>query len=365
MSKPKRILQVVTSMNRGGAETMLMNYYRALNKSRIQFDFLVHRKERGAYDDEIEALGGRIFRAPKIRPWTYLKYFLWLKSFFKEHSNDYVAVHGHIQENSGFAFYYAKKNKIERRIATSHIAHVKVDYKYIFRLFAKSLFNNTITKRIACGVLAGQYLYGKKNFQIFTNAIETAKYSFDQDKRNNLRKTLNIYENDIIVGHVGRFFEQKNHKFIIDIFYKFKQTHSNSKLVLIGEGVLRSQIEDYSTERGLSDSIIFTGNVSNVNDYLQIFDIFLMPSLYEGLPVSVIEAQASGLPCVLSSTIDKECDITGNVSFVSLNNPIEEWCHAIDKASLHIRKDESEKIKGAGYDVNENIKVLMSLYGCD
>ena len=360
MEKKIKILQVLTVMGRGGAETMVMNYYRALNKNIYQFDFLVHRKERGEYDDEIELMGGEIYRAFPIRPWNYISYFHYSNAFFKEHASKYVAVHCHIQENSGFVLKYAAKYGIKNRLCTSHIADVGIDYKYPFRLFAK-LYESNITTRLACGVEAGRFLYGKKIFQVFPNAIPTSKFIYNQSVALTFRKQRK-WSNLKIIGNISRLNPQKNHTFVIDIFKEIHKLDSKTILVLVGDGYLRSSLRKKVEDLGLKDVVFFEGIQSNVSDYLNVFDIFLFPSLYEGLPVSIIEAQASGVKCFLSDTIDKTVDITGDISFLPLSLSPKGWAIEILNSLPYQRKVNLHKIEEAGYDVNKNIQNLLNLY---
>ena len=356
-----RVLQVVAVMNQGGAENMIMNYYRAADKSKIQFDFLVHYPKRGFFDDEIEKMGGHIYRAMPIRPWNYSKYFKWLDSFFKEH-HDYVAIHSHIQENSGLVFKYAVKYGIKIRIANSHIADLGIDYKYLFRQFGKYYLNKYVTDRFACGKEAGNFLYGNKDFYVFKNAIKVDNFVFNTVKRNEERTILNIPKDAIVIGHVGRFNPQKNHTFLIDIFKEIYSKNNKAVLVMVGDGGLRNSIEDKVKSCGLSGSVYFLGLRSNVHEIMQAFDVLLFPSLDEGLPVSIIEAQASGLQCILSDTIDKDTDVTGNCRFVSLSTSIAEWADITLKSAQAIREDNTLKIQAAGYDVTKNIEWLTNFY---
>lgn len=361
--QPYRVLQVVATMNRGGTETMLMNHFRALDRSKVQFDFIVHYPFKNAYDEEIKSLGGRIFIAPKIRPWTYFSYFSWLDRFFQEHACEYVAVHSHIQENSGFVLYYAKKYGINFRLASSHIAPVHLDYKYIFREFARIYLNKSVTTRLACGNDAGKHLFKNKSFQVMHNAIDSNMFKYDESTRTTIRKQLNLDDNCFVIGNVGRFGSQKNHNFIIDVFEVLTQKYSDVKLLLVGDGGLMDKIKNQVAAKGIDDKVMFLGVRNDINKLLQAFDVFFMPSLYEGLPVSVIEAQAAGLPCLLSDTIDKETDITGNIKFLSLKTPISIWVDELLKLKDFKRFDTSSSIKGAGYDVAENLKLLIPLYG--
>lgn len=364
MAKPPfRILQVLTAMNRGGAETMVMNHYRALNRDKVQFDFLVHRIEKGDYDDEIEALGGRIFRAFPIRPWSYYKYFCWLDKFFKEHEGEFLAVHGHIQENSGFALKYARKHGISNLVASSHIAELGLDLKYPFRKFGKIWTKKYATIRLACGTKAGEFLYENLNFKLFNNAIDANRYRFFPATRKLMRKQFDIADDNFVIGSVARFSPQKNHAFIIKCFVETLKLIPSARLMLVGTGVLMEDVKELTKRLEVFDKVIFTGLRADVPDLLQAFDVFLMPSVFEGLPVSVIEAQAAGLPCVLSDVIDSETDITGNLTFESLSSPLSLWAKDIADCQHIVRKDSFDAIEKNGYDIHSNITKLLSFYG--
>lgn len=361
--QPYRILQIVSTLNRGGTETMIMNHYRKIDKSMMQFDFLVHGNIKGDYEDEILESGGKIFRAPLIRPWTYPKYFKWLDAFFKEHANDFHAVHGHIQENTGFALHFAKKHGIQRRIASSHVAPQKKDYKFIFRKFASFFLKKSLTGALACGTNAGKALFGDLPFEIFRNAINTDDFSFNPETRKHLRNQLNLSDNCFVIGHVGRFDYAKNQGFIIDCFNELYKKQNDAVLILIGNGSTFDSLSEKIKMMESKNNIFLLGKQTNINEWIQVFDLFIMPSIYEGLPVSVVEAQAAGLPCILSDTIDRECDITGNVKFLSLQTPLSEWCQEIINFQDFNRLDVRKKIIDNGYDVSENIKRLLTFYG--
>jgi len=364
MEKPQyRVLQVVAGMNRGGTETMLMNHYRALHREKVQFDFLVHTDKECAYDKEIESLGGRIFHAMPIRPWRYLQYFRWLNNFFAEHAHEFIAVHGHIQENTGFALHYAQKYGITNRLISSHTSPSSKDYKFLFREFARIYVNKSATTKIACGDDAGKYLYRGDDFIVLRNAINTDIFKYNPEIRNILRKQLDISENDIVIGHVGRFDAAKNQRFLVDLFKRFHDKNKNCKLILIGNGITFNDISKHINELQISKDVKLLGSRSDINDIMQAIDVFVMPSKYEGLPVSVIEAQAAGLQCVLADTIDPRCDITGNIQFLPLKVPFDNWMKAISIGASIERRDCQQKIIDAGYDVKNNIPVLLSLYG--
>lgn len=361
MKEVKRVLQVMTIMNRGGEETMIMNHYRVIDRSRVQFDFLVHREERGAYDDEIEALGGRIIRTMPIRPWSYYSYFRWLDSFFKDHAIDYVAVHSHIQENSGFVFKYAQKYGLKNCIANSHIAFIGWDAKVLFRKFARIYLEKYTTQRIACGEDAGKYLFGTKEYEVFRNAIDVTAYRYNADTRSKIRKELGI-DSKFVLGSVARLTWQKNHTFMLDVMSELVKVNKNAVLLLVGNGDLENEVREKIDKLNLQDHVIMLGVKDNVNELLQSFDVFFMPSLFEGLPVSVIEAQAAGLPCLLSSTIDKTVDVTGNVLFEDLKAPVSSWIKRSECLSGFNREDTSSLIEKAGYSVEKNISRLYEIY---
>lgn len=361
MSEVKRVLQVVTIMNRGGAETMVMSHYRKIDRTKMQFDFLVNRQERGAFDDEIEQMGGRIYRLCPIRPWTYLQYFHELDTFFEEHAKDYVAVHSHIQENSGFVFKYAQRYGLMNCIANSHIDFKGWDSKILFRKFAAQYLHKYSTKNIACGEAAGKYLFGNRPYEVFKNAIDVEKFAFNPEIRERLRMELGINDR-LVLGSVARITWQKNHTFMLEVMDEMRKEHPEALLLLVGTGEKEPEIREKIKYKGLEDSVWMLGSKPNVNEYLQAFDLFFMPSLFEGLPVSVIEAQAAGLPCVLSDTIDRETDVTDLASFVSLNENAERWCKAIVEASKKTRRDTRKQISEAGYDVELNVKRLMDYY---
>lgn len=363
MSEPLRVLHVLTSMNRGGAETMVMNCYRAIDRSQVQFDFLVHREARGDFDEEIESMGGNIYRTIPIRPWSYKRYFELLDDFFKNHAHKYIAIHSHIQENSYFALTFAQKYGIKNRINTSHAAFDH-SYKDIFRKYAKWYGRFTDFRKLACGEDAGLSLYGKDaHFEVLHNFLDIKKYTYNEEDRKLFRLEKGWDEDTIVIGHVGRIDKAKNQMFLIDVFQKFHEKNQHSILVLVGDGNYRSKVEEKVCNLHLENCVQIEGRRSNVQDYLRAFDVFVFPSIREGLPLSVIEAQAAGLPCVLSDTIDHSVDVTGNIHFVPLDAGIDIWCNQVFSMCHLPHEDTSQTIAKAGYDVNSNVKRLMELYG--
>ncbi|MGX1193667.1 glycosyltransferase family 1 protein [Metabacillus sp. SLBN-84] len=357
---PMRVLQVVTIMNRGGLETMLMNYYRKMDRSKIQFDFMVHRTERGHYDDEIEELGGQIFRMPAIKPGNYSTYFLLLKNFFSK-QRDYKVVHAHNNENSSFVLKAAKEVNIPCRIAHSHLSDLGFDYKFPFRLYARYCMKEAPTHYFACSKKAGSWLFGERDdITVMNNAVDAEDFKFDPDKRKKIREDLNL-KNEMVIGHIGRFNRQKNHPFLIDIFKEICRKEPDVVLLLAGEGGLRKEMEEKVLKLGLSKNVLFLGVREDISSLMQAMDIFLFPSLFEGLPVVLIEAQASGLPVIASSAITKETNVTGKISFADLKESAEKWADKILTSNLD-RGDCTSILREKGYDTSSMSIWLADFY---
>lgn len=361
---PIRILQVVTIMNCGGLETMLMNYYRQIDRSKIQFDFMVHREEKGDYDEEIERLGGRIYRMPQIRPGNYRRYFKSLDGFFVGHP-EYKVVHSHINENSSFVLRAARKAGIPGRIAHSHLSDLGFDLKLPFRLYARYYMKDYPSHFFACSKKAGEWLFGKiktdsNHFTVLNNAVNTSDFTFNETIRNEMRSSLGI-KDELVLGHIGRFNKQKNHDFLIDIFKETVRKQPNTILLLIGEGHLQPSIEKKVEQLGLSSKVKFLGLRNDIPNLMQAMDLFLFPSLFEGLPVVLVEAQAAGLRCVISDTITKESDVTGRMDYMSLNQSPEEWAKRI--LSLTYEHDDTqENLRKSGYDIVSSAQWLSDHY---
>lgn len=356
----KRILQVVNIMDRAGLETMLMNYYRNINRSEIQFDFLTHRDVVGEYDEEIKCMGGKIYRAPRLMPQNYFKYIEWMKNFFKEHP-EYTIVHSHIDAMSFWPLWAAKSCGISVRIAHSHNTRIDKDYKYILKCFFKKLLPSVANYYWACGDQAGKFLFGEREFDVLPNAIEAERFLFQSETRDRVREELNIV-NSFVIGHVGRFFAQKNHKFLIETFSEIKKMRSDAVLLLVGQGELEQGIKELCKYYNIVDSVKFLGSRSDVNTLLQAMDVFVLPSLFEGLPVVGVEAQASGLPCVFSDCVPEEVGMTGNCVFLPLEIGPAKWAEQIISLKCENRQCENEIIRQKGYDIKLAANNLMDKY---
>ena len=360
MDQQIRILHVVTYMGRGGLETMIMNYYRHLDRNKVQFDFLVHRDFRADYDDEIEALGGKIYRLPQLVPWSKC-YLNALERFFRAHP-EYKIVHVHQDCLSSVILKMAKKCGIPIRIAHSHNSSQDKNLKYLIKLHYKRSIPTYATQLFACGEEAGRWMFGSAPFRVVNNAIDSKRYSYNQQKNHEIRSTLHIPQDALVVGHVGRFNAVKNHTFLLEVFSEINQQDENSVLLLVGDGVLRREMEQKARSLDISKSVIFTGVRSDVPDLMQAMDCFVFPSLYEGIPVTLIEAQAAGLPCIISDGVPEECAKTNLVKCIPLSVGVHAWADAILKSKNGFRQDTRKEITEAGYDIDENAQWLQNFY---
>ena len=359
--EPIRILHIVTYMGRGGLETMLMNYYRNIDRNKVQFDFLVHRDFEADYDKEIESLGGRIYRVSKLNPFSK-KYLSELDQFFKEHK-EYKIVHSHLDCMAGIPLKYAKKNGILFRIAHAHSSNQDKDLKYPLKLIFKRNIVKYANECFACGQVAGQWMFGGKKFQILNNAIDTKQYIFDHKKRINVRKMFGIDESAFVVGHIGRFEAVKNHTFLLDVFYELLKKQENSVLLLVGDGTLKNEIKQKAEKLGINKKVIFAGSRDDVPDMLQAMDIFILPSLYEGLGIVNIEAQASGLPCLTSERVPMECEkVKGLVTQIDLAKGAKYWAQKILDQTNHKRENTYSDILKSGFDIQQNGVWLSNFY---
>lgn len=352
----ERILQVVTYMGRGGIETMLMNHYRRIDRSKVQFDFLVHRDFRADFDDEIEALGGRIFRIPPMNP-ASASYRKALSDFFRKHS--YRVVHCHLNYMSGVVLAAAKKAGVPVRIAHAHTASMNPGWKQYARQLCKYLIPSTATHLLACSTNAGKSVFGKHPFSLMPNAIDTERFRFSEAVRQKMRKELDL-GGCFTVMHVGRLTYPKNHEFLLDAFACLLEKAPKAKLVLVGDGELREAVEQKAGQLP-AGSVLLLGTRNDIPQLLQAADVFAFPSHFEGLPVTMIEAQAAGLPCVMSNTVTDECIVTDLVTALPIDDP-KAWAEEILKKRETPRTDRLVEIQAAGYDIHTAAEKLTRFY---
>ena len=363
MDEPIRVLHVIGIMNRGGAETMIMNLYRNIDRNKVQFDFVENSSEPAAFDEEILSLGGKIYRCPHYNGKNHFAYVKWWNTFFQKHSGEYPIVHGHLGSTAAIYLSVAKKHGAYT-IAHSHSAG---SGSAMYRMFAYPT-RYIADKFFACSKDAGISRYGKTvgndsvRCQVLNNAIDARRFSFNQETRKQVRSELHIAENAIVIGHVGRFVEAKNHLFLIDVFADIRKRDPNAVLLLIGDGERRAEIQAAIAEKHLDDAVILTGVRSNVWDFYQAMDVFVFPSVYEGLPVSLVEAQAAGLPCCVSSNVPKDSAITDLVQFISLEDRSEKWAEIALRSVKTSRPDMLSEIQNAGFDVISTANWLENFY---
>lgn len=356
-----RVLNIVPNMRAAGIETFIMNVYRNIDREKVQFDFIVHNKERKFFDDEIEKLGGKIYRFTYKDDKNIIKYIKDLNSFFKEHK-EYKIVHGHMQSMMPLYLLVAKINKVPVRIAHSHNGSYEKTLKgFILHIFSR-LSKFFSTDNWACSDVAGKYLFGKQNFEIIYNGIDTSKFKFNNDIRAMKRKELGIDESTFLIGHIGRFELQKNHKFLIKMFENCLKEDSKIKLMLIGEGKLEQDIKKMTEELEINPYVGFLGLREDVNELYNAMDVFVLPSLYEGLPVVGIEAQISGVPCLFSDSITRELNISSNSYFMNIEkeDAIENWKRKV--IEIKREKIERNRIENSKFDIKQIAKEVCMKY---
>ncbi len=351
-----RILQIVPIMRTAGIENFIMNIYRNIDRNKIQFDFLVHSKFESDFDKEIESLGGKIYRLSFKDDKNILKYIKDLNDFFKMHK-EYKIVHGEMQSMMPLYLYIAKRNNVKIRIAHSHNSDYEKTLKgLILHIFSRISYkySNCLW---ACSNTAGKYLFRNKHYTVIHNAIDQSKFAFDKKIRNSIRKELNL-ENAFIIGHIGRFEKQKNHVFLIDVFKEILIKKPTAVLLCFGCGKLENEIREYAKKNHVINNVHFMGVVNNTCDYYQAMDAFVLPSLYEGLPLVGVEAQICGLPCFFSDTITDELKLTKNSYFLPLNNHPDKWAESIIQNS-NIERETNSILE---YDLVNEAKRITNLY---
>lgn len=359
----KRVLHVIGGMNRGGAETMAMNLYRAIDKTAVQFDFVVHSADENAYFNEITELGGNIYVFPKFNVKNIRSYMKWWDDFLSIHP-EYKIVHSHIRSYALCIIRVCKRHKVKVIVhshSTSNGSGIKAAVKKILQVPIRYQADYLA----ACSQIAGEWLFGrnatkKQNYILIKNAIDTSRYNVSMEIRNQYINDLNVEGKDIF-GHVGRLSEPKNHEFLLDVFGKIREKNKNAVLLIVGSGEKEGEIKRKIDELQLNDSVIMIGSRSDIPELLSIMDVFIFPSLWEGLPVTVIEAQASGLPCLISDSITDEVNISSAVHRMKLCEGCQRWAEeAIELVGE--KYDTLSLIKEAGFDINNEATRMKDFY---
>lgn len=361
-----RVLHVIGNMERGGAESMLMSLVRHIDRTRIQFDYVVHTDRECAFDAEIGSLGGSIFHCPRYTIVNHFEYVRWWNHFFASHP-EYMIIHGHQRSTASIYLGIAKK----RGLATIAHSHAVSSRGGLLERAIKSILQHNIRYIadwfMACSPEAGRWLFGKEivagdRFILLKNAIEVDRFVFDSTKREAVRKEFGI-ENHIVFGHVGNFTPVKNHEFLIGVFRAILRINKDAKLLLVGTGECKRQTEESVRSLGMDDKVIFVGARDDVADMLQAMDVFVFPSQREGFGIALLEAQAADLPIVASDSVPREVAITERIVFVPLSDGAQIWADkAIAKAEMAQRRDRSSELRSAGYDVAVTAPKLASFY---
>lgn len=365
--KPIRVLHVLGGVGLGGAESRIMDLYRQMNRDEIQFDFLVHSEAMNRsisknvgerkpqfYDEEILAMGGRIYVLPKFKVYNYFSYRRAVRKFFAEH-REFRVVQGHMTSTAGIYLPIAKKARVPITVAHARNAGVVKGLKGA----ATRFFRRGLAKKadfcFACSVLAGQDVFGKEAVhagmvKIIHNAIDVRRFTYDEKVREAVRQQLGV-SGKLVLGHVGRFEYQKNHPYLLAVFAAVCKERPDTVLLLLGEGEDRPAMEEKCRQLGIAGQVKFMGNRKDAERYYQAMDIFLLPSFFEGLPGVLVEAQAAGLKCFVSDTVTREAKATDLVTYLSIEQPAENWAKEILGRADYERRDTAQELTAAGFNV--------------
>ena len=357
-----RILHSVSNMDRGGIETMLMNFYRHVDRSEVQFDFLCNKPDPGDYDDEIREMGGRIFVSPGFK--SFPRYVGYMTDLFREHP-EYRIIHTHNGALMLYALLSAKKNRIPHRIAHAHATGIPPGAGSQLKKLMKPMIKYAATDYWGCSNASGAFYFTKKRWdkkhELIHNAIDAEKFTFDAKAREEIRARYGLTGRTVL-GHVGRLTPQKNQAKILDVFAELHKTDPEARLVMIGVGELEEALKKHTAELGIEDYVIYTGVQTNVNEWYSAFDVFIMTSFNEGLPVVAVEAQASDLPCLFSDAITPDVRVTDNVRFMGLYDDPAVWAKAIPEIVRENRVARKDDLVRTGYEIEAEARRMQELY---
>ncbi len=370
LQEPIRVLQVVGRMDQGGIETFIMTLYRNIDRSKVQFDFLAHYGREAAYNEEIRAMGGRVYEMPALKDekrvyyWRLFEYKKELNNFFKNH--DYKIIHGHMTNTASIYMPIAKKHGVTTRIAHSHSTRGKAGLSgVITEILQKPLYKNA-TDWFACSKEAAYWIYPKEAVDrgkviIMPNAVDAQRFRFNQNIRNQMRSELGL-NGKLVIGCVARFRPEKNQVFLIKVLKEIAKNEPNAVLLFAGDGPCEKKAKNEAVSAGIQDKVIFLGMRTDISNVLQAMDVFVLASLWEGLPLTGIEAQACGLHCVVSDSITTELNVINMVKYLSLEAPISDWAKLIVESANLPRRDTFEDLKLAGYDIHTTVSWLQEFY---
>ena len=368
-----KVLHYVGKMNRGGMETFIMNLYRSIDRNKIQFDFAVHGTENGDFEEEILSMGGKFYNFPHMRknPFVYKKEW---KTFWMEHKDDYIAFHFHTNSLANIiAIKEAAKAGVKKRIIHAHSSFANKGRLQILNDYLHKMHQKKIKKYanvlFACSDKAADWLFGGMGnngieVKIIKNAIDVQKYRMDEMKRKSARKEFGFDDSHKVIGHIGAFIPVKNHEFLLGVIEQAYKADNSVRAIFIGGGSMLEDIKEKVKSKCLEDVIVFTGVRADVDKLFMVMDLFVMPSIYEGLPVSLVEAQANGIPVLVSDTITKNVNINPNVIYYSLKEGYKCWAKLALNMLYNIpRYRLQDKVKAAGFDIEETARIYMDIIG--
>lgn len=359
----KKVLFISQYLNRAGTEAFMMSVFRGVDHSRFRVDFLVYNQMETDYTREVEATGSKVWRVTSRRE-SVMGWFRSLNEFFREHASEYSAVHFCGNGLTAIApLLFAYKYGVPIRISHAHSSSSTGLHNCLLHLMLRGIAYKVTTHHFACSSLAAKWFFGNRPAVIIKNGISTNRFAFNETTRKTVREKLGLSSSTHVIGHVGRFESEKNHSFMLEVFAEYVKIHPDALLVLIGIGSLMEQVRKQAQELGIGDKVMFMGERSDVNELMQAFDLFLMPSTFEGQPFVLIEAQCAGMPCLVSDVINDDICLTENVVKLSLNVSANHWAEQMAKMlSDNHRKDESEAIERQGYSIKTTIKYLEGVY---
>nr|WP_256368303.1 glycosyltransferase family 1 protein [Adlercreutzia sp. ZJ473] len=363
---PVRILHAIGSLNIGGSQAFAMNLYRNIDRSQVQFDFVIEHPGELYYKDEVESLGGRVFELRPFRGTNLVAYRRQWRELLDEHP-EWRVLHSHVRSTASLYFPIARQRGIAAVIHSHSTAEAPGFSGVVKRIFELPL-RRQADYYFACSGKAGEFLYGKKlaasdRLVVVANAIDVESFRFDSQVRADVRDELHISDDAFVVGHVGRFVEQKNHPFVIDVFCEILKLVPSAKLVLAGDGPLFGGVKQLAAERGVEGSVLFLGARSDVSRLYQAMDVFLFPSLNEGLGISLVEAQASGLPCVYSRAVPEDaCAVVPLCRSLGLNDRPKIWAEVCCAVHAEDRRSSADEVIEAGFDLRSTSSMLQDFY---
>lgn len=334
MTEPIRVIHNISSLHFGGSQAFIMNIYHNIDRAKVQFDFVVTPEEKTGLYEQVAQLGGRVFVCPKYTGKNHFAYCKWWNDFFTEHP-EYHVIHGHVRSTAAIYLRIAKKHGLVT-IAHSHSTSNGKGVSSVVKDMMQLPIRNIADYLFACSDKAGKWLYGERalsraNYRMIPNGVDLTRFAYDENKRNEVREKLGIQQGAFVVGHIGRFSEPKNHIFLVQLFAEYHKINPDSRLLMVGDGERFEPVKAECEQLGIYEHVIMPGGRTDTEDFYQAMDVFAFPSLWEGLPVSVVEAQANGLPCLISDVITRDVHLTDLVEYLPLSDQ-HAWMKSLEEA---------------------------------